>query len=354
MGRRVVTSTLITNHLMRNLLFLMVTGSVLSCVQSVDIKGPDYVRKPVLLGILHPDSLLKVKLNWSRPTTTASLSSPIQNARVTFYRDGILLGKSSNSEEGVYSLPLKPQVGYMYKVEVSITDLPLITAEDYIPEWGNTELHVSNKTSLNTNNNPDIICTLEKNLPKNSFLWVGLYSTRYSSRGWPPGCIISGQVQPGCDIIIVKNIGDNHVTTRSPIFDSFNGFFDPLSDHFSNNSPARVRSDLFNSQINPVITFSPFNQGEERWDQAKKPNDQRPLGENVLEITFAGPAYDRYLKSALLAYQNRLTDFDGNIFSPFAEPSPVYSNVTNGLGIFGARNGRYIVLKLNTTYQLTP
>lgn len=47
-------------------------------------------------------------------------------------------------------------------------------------------------------------------------------------------------------------------------------------------------------------------------------------------------AYDSYLKSAINAYQNRLFDSSGAISNPFAEPTPVYSNIKNGLGIWAA------------------
>lgn len=354
MGRRVVTPTHDINFLMRNLLFLLVVCSVSGCIQAVDIDGPEYVKKPVVFGILHPDSLLKVNLTWSRPATTTNPALSIKNAEVTFFENGTPLGESVDKEDGNYSLPVRPKTGRSYKVEIKISALPLITAEDYIPRWMDTNLYVSDRNPSNTNSNPDITYTLKNFLPDNSTLWMGLYSTQYFPDGWAPGCIVGGQIQPGCELIIRKITGDSYVTTASPIFDSFNGFFDPLSNRFSNSSPARVRADILADEDTPTVKFAAFNQGEDRWGQVKRPNDTRPFGENILEITFAGPAYDRYLKSALLAYQNRLTDFDGNLFSPFAEPSPVYSNVTNGLGIFGARNGRYIVLKLNTTYQLTP
>lgn len=48
----------------------------------------------------------------------------------------------------------------------------------------------------------------------------------------------------------------------------------------------------------------------------------------------------------LYDYQNSLRSFNQNSNNPFSEPSPVYSNIKNGLGIFGSYNATQIKQKL--------
>ncbi|MCP9767556.1 DUF4249 domain-containing protein [Lacihabitans sp. LS3-19] len=49
----------------------------------------------------------------------------------------------------------------------------------------------------------------------------------------------------------------------------------------------------------------------------------------------------------LYDYQNSLRSFNQNSNNPFSEPSPVYSNIKNGLGIFASYNASQIKQKLN-------
>ncbi|RRB00671.1 DUF4249 family protein [Larkinella rosea] len=334
---------------MKKFLFPALMAVLSACVQSVDIKGPAYQKKPVLVGTLHPDSLLTVRLSWSKPTSGTATAVPITDARVIFSQDRIALGQANHLTNGSYQLSIKPTENHLYAVSVTLSSGQTLFAEDYLPLWPAGQVIVSDKKKDNVNANPDITIQLDRALADSSFLWMGLYVTQYSSYGYPDGCIVNGQIKEGCVKDIRKLLKSNYITTRSAVLDPFNGFFDALINKNSNSSPARVRPDVFNANPGYVITVAPLNQGEP-W--IPEPTNQVPPGENILELFTVGPAYDRYLKSAITGFQNRPTDFEGDLFNPFAEPTPVYSNVKNGLGLFGARNGRYIVLKLNTSNEL--
>jgi hypothetical protein len=334
---------------MKTLLFLSLIALLSACVQSVDIEGPAYQKKPVLVGTLHPDSSLTVQLSWSKPTSETATAAPIPDARVIFSQDHISLGQANYLTNGSYQLPIKPTGNHVYGVSVTLSNGQTLYAEDYLPLWPAGQITISDKKEDNVNANPDITIQLHKALVDSSFLWMGLYATQYFSYGYPKECIVNGQIKEGCVKDIRKLLMSNSITTRSAVLDPFNGFFDALINKNSNSSPARVRPDVFNANPGYAITVAPLNQGGS-W--TPHPTNQVPPGENILELFAVGPAYDRYLKSAITAFQNRPTDFEGDLFNPFAEPTPVYSNVKNGLGIFGARNGRYIVLKLNTSYEL--
>ncbi len=67
----------------------------------------------------------------------------------------------------------------------------------------------------------------------------------------------------------------------------------------------------------------------------------------VLNVSNVSQAYDRYIKTAITAISNRLVNNNGALNNPFYEPTNVYSNVQNGLGILGAVNNRQHILVEN-------
>ena len=94
---------------------------VTACVQTIDIKGPAYQAKPVLIGVIHPDSALSVHLSISKPTNRTLAAIPIMDARVAFLQDGRILGQANQMADGIYQLPIKPTGGHKYAVSALLT-----------------------------------------------------------------------------------------------------------------------------------------------------------------------------------------------------------------------------------------
>ncbi len=299
------------------------------CVKTVDLPDNVFKKQVVAVGTPNPDSVLSVRLTYSlRPDTTSSYQG-ITNAEVSFLEDGVVLGKVSNASKGVYSFNKRPVAGKTYAIKVNVPGFDEIYAEDTIPQAPRV---ISSKFASNPNNpnsSPDFELRITNYAFTQTPIWFGIYSTR-KVRGVKPGSP-TGEVTPDIfyEYISTANLG---LLSNSQYLDRFNSFFDGLSGKYSFGDPARVDPVSTTFDPNPVIRYTIVNQ--------IKKDDQ------VFTYSFAASAgYDRYLKSSIMAYQNRLLDASGALNNPFAEPTPVYSNIKNGLGIWGAYNAKRTVLQ---------
>ncbi len=299
------------------------------CVKTVDLPDNVFKTQVVAVGSPNPDSVLSVRLTYSLRPDTAAVYQGIINAEVSFLEDGVVLGKVSNAPKGVYSFNKRPVAGKRYAIRVNVPGFDEIYAEDTIPQAPRV---ISSKFASNPNNpnsSPDFELRITNYAFTQTPIWFGIYSTR-KVRGVKPGSP-TGEVTPDIfyEYISTANLG---LLSNSQYLDRFNSFFDGLSGKYSFGDPARVDPVSTTFDPNPVIRYTIVNQ--------IKKDDQ------VFTYSFAASAgYDRYLKSSIMAYQNRLLDASGALNNPFAEPTPVYSNIKNGLGIWGAYNAKRTVLQ---------
>ncbi|OZI07722.1 hypothetical protein BWI93_13105 [Siphonobacter sp. BAB-5385] len=323
------------------LFFIFLLLINIACTKILEIPGPIFKPKPVLVGVLHPDSSLSVRLFMSREAKDTSGYKPITSSTVTFSEDNIALGKAVHAGDGFYVLTVEPKEGHTYKVQAEIPTYGIVEAEDFLPAFPSYTVTVGDRNSLNANSNPDI--TLQFKKTDKAYYWIGINATKLSHRA-PQECrnIIStgGALNSECKKYLEKE--SNYVSSRSAVFDMFNGSFDELHSYYSFSSLARLLPEFVKDYQQPEVTFSLTNQGGS-WTSPSSAE------ENVLELTVAGLAFDQYLKTSLFSLENQLVDSQGKLQNPFAEPTSASSNVKNGLGIFGARNGKYILLKLNST-----
>lgn len=299
------------------------------CVKMVDLPDNVFKKQVVAVGTPNPDSVLSVRLTYSLRPDTAAMYQGITNAEVSFMEDGVVLGKVSNAPKGVYSFNKRPVAGKTYAIRVNVPGFDQIYAEDSIPQAPRV---ISSKFASNPNNpnlSPDFELRITNYALTQTPIWIGIYNTR-KVRGVKPGSPL-GEVTPDIfyDYIDTANLG---LLSNSQYLDRFNSFFDGLSGKYSFGDPARVDPVSTTFDPNPVIRYTIVNQ--------IKKDDQ------VFTYSFAASAgYDQYLKSSIMAYQNRLLDASGALNNPFAEPTPVYSNIKNGLGIWGAYNAKRTVLQ---------
>jgi len=86
-----------------------------SCSEETEIKG-DFDEKIVVNCLLHPDSIVKLKL--TRSIVLNSTDIPVvENGAVILYENGSSLGQLSYSSNGVYVLDYNPQPGATYKLK---------------------------------------------------------------------------------------------------------------------------------------------------------------------------------------------------------------------------------------------
>ncbi len=290
-------------------IFLCPTFIFSSCTQNIDIPYPDYIEKIVLTGVLQPDSMIKVRLEKTLPYQTNDSLPAITNANVVCYENGQVLGTLKSDNRGNYSIKYFPKQGKNYKVE-AIHNGQIVSAEDTIPPYTNFVITMGKTNANNPNNNPDLF--LETERKSITYNWI----SAFISYKW------NGKIETSSAVII----------SPAPIFDTFNSYKQP-DGKTSFGSFVRMKPDIF-EKIN--IQFSVGNQVS----AVKQKGDMF-----FFQVSTVSQNYDKYLKSSLLAYQNRFSDSEGTINNPFATPLPIYSNIKGGIGIFGAIQTEKIVLK---------
>lgn len=300
------------------------------CVKTVDLPGNIFQKQIVVVGTPNPDSVLSVRLTYSLRPDTAAIYQGIANAEVSFLENGLVLGKVSNAPKGVYSFNKRPVAGKTYAIRINVPGFVEIYAEDSIPQAPRV---ISSKFASNPNNpnsSPDFELRITNYALTQTPIWFGIYNTR-KVRGKKPGTP-SGSDLPDEYFYEYLNTANLSILSNSQYLDRFNSFFDGLSGKYSFGDPARIDPVAATFDPDPLIRYTIVNQ--------IKKDDQ------VFTYSFAASAgYDRYLKSSIMAYQNRLLDASGALNNPFAEPTPVYSNIKNGLGIWGAYNAKRTVLQ---------
>lgn len=274
--------------------------SCISCVQETALLPPVDRPKVVLYGFINPDSVLSVKVSLSQPIGEKGTSYPdIQ--QVEFYENNQLLPYSfTRKGNNECQINYFPQIGNVYKVKVVTTSFGEVYAEDTLLEAPAMKLKSNvNPSSGSTNTFYEIIfdqvinpCYLSMTKVKDTGKIIPL--TLQSSSNWLDPLGSFNDIWSG----------------YGKIFDTFYARMDDRSKNKTNVSI------VFTS-----ATENPKNKGTQEY--------------GILNVLSGSVKLDKYLKSLMLYQVNRSNYDNGEINNPFAEASPVYSNVSGGLGFFG-------------------
>lgn len=304
------------------LLLLGGAGLFVGCVGEVDMPYPTYSDRYVLNGILNPDSIISVTLRKTLPPLSDRTEySPVENARILCFHNGQRLGMLTYQKDGRYELPeTHPKAGGIYRIEATTEELTL-SATDTVPvdllyKIGGVPYQITSP-----HRNPDLNITFPELSQITKYVWLS-FVNRLSER------VIGDTTRYFIDTY-------GAVASISPYLDDFNA--------------SRRDNDLRNiysymARIKPSalgqarIVFSPLS-----YTGAY----MLPGTQLVLNVSNVSQAYDRYIKTAITAISNRLVNNNGALNNPFYEPTNVYSNVQNGLGILGAVNNRQHILVEN-------
>ena len=121
--------------------------SLISCETTIDYKGPETEPKTVIYALLHPDSLVSVSVAESRSVFKVPWQPrQITDAVVRLYRDGELLETLTYREpepQPDYSPPnpyskyvsqtVKPEYGHVYRIEAEVPGLIKAYGEARLP-----------------------------------------------------------------------------------------------------------------------------------------------------------------------------------------------------------------------------
>lgn len=309
---------------------LLLVVALVGCEKTLDIPGPAYKKQVVLTGLLQPDSLITLYLTYTAPISTTAAFEAVGNAEVTLFDDGRLVEKLAYRGDGSYRSKFWPNPGHTYKVIANVPGYGPIDAEDKMPDKPNSRLNINVQATDNPNQNPDFTVSFQPKVATTAH-WLALYVGRIDwglSAGCPPN--VNGILPPGCTFVDLLHRRQNYILTNSGYPDRFNGVYDSSTGRYIYSGFVRLDpTAVIGRSIE--MTFSTYNQLAQVKD--------RPKGaSNIIDLFAAGPNFDRYLKSVIKSAMNRITSGDDALNNPFAEVTPVYSNVNGGLGIFGAVN----------------
>ncbi len=112
------------------LLFLCLTG----CEGVYEFKDNPYVKKPVVMSLINPDSLMKVQIWWNKPSGSTGGFDKIEGAAVEITEDGSVVFSGRTDADGVAESSVYPSAGKKYGLRISFDGWPEITASTEIPQ----------------------------------------------------------------------------------------------------------------------------------------------------------------------------------------------------------------------------
>lgn len=311
----------------RVLFFLLVC--IGGCVKPLEVPGPAFSKKAVLNGTVRLNTYLSITLHYNlKIDVVDSLYPAIDNATVNFYENDKLIGKATYSNEGKYILNYVPEQGYTYKVVADIPDYGRLEASEWMPITPEFGVNISERKDYNPNRNPDLIAQISSITPK-TLCWLSVYQTTYTIKPTPREICSNrppGPLPPECQVVYILRPETNFFATNSGLIDRFNGFYDSVNGTYVYKQFMRIDNTLKQGD-NVELLFTLSN---------PTPKNSEKGEALYIRMLTVGPTYDQYLKSALASSFNQPADAYGDVNNPFAEPIPVFSNVKNGIGIFGA------------------
>lgn len=327
-------------------LFLAATS--LACTQELDIALPTAPPQLVLNGFLHPDSIIRISLTTTLPSSTSSDDFPVvDDADVRLYEDNELIG-NSEFQDSVYMLDYYPKVGREYSVEVSTLGYPTIRASDVVPNSPIAEICFWEDTvSRYVFSSAILDITIRDPAEEQNFYWIDITGTRPA---WPRCSLKRDSIvwtEEGFLTIPLDTIvcDDNGLPTFSSyrwyryqsfstVPDRFNAYIDNVAAGVTEyQGYVRVEDATLNGES---IVFDLAGGDYDYLVRYPRVHDQLAVTATFVN---ASQHYDRYLKSSITYHLNRQYSEDEDIgFKPFVQSSQVYSNVENGTGIFAAYN----------------
>lgn len=248
------------------------------------------------------------------------------------FDNGQLLGTLPHRGGGFYRTASLPQLGHTYRVVASIPGYGQLDAEDQMPARPVGRLVVDNQVKGNPNNNPDFRLTLQPEGALTAY-WFGFYVTKKQSIILNEAECTTYPGQPQAHPCVAGDVlrsERNYILTNSGYLDRFNTVYDGSTGRYIFNAFARYNSEAVLGK-SVELTFTTFN-------QLATPGSREREDINTIDLIAAGPNYDRFLRSVLITQMNQITGSDDLLNNPFAEVTPVYTNVRGGLGVFGAIN----------------
>ena len=295
---------------MNKLLVILVGAALLavtSCIKEIEYKGDAGESKMVVNAIMEADSTIRIHVERSRFFLDAEFSEDsywIKDATVILTtQNGQSYTQTTMDDEGFYVFPITAQAGASYVVSVAHSDYPTVSSNTYVPEP------------------------------------VPILSVDTSSSQGPNGvrrykALVNWNDAPGKDFYVMK------LSFKEIDSDTVYGGQYLYSDDISMNevSAAEPGGELNEVYYNELYFTDEFFDGQSKTLDIRFPKNEFDVSFD--EIRFQFHLYrcnEETYKYLISVKKASYLDF-------FSEPVKVYSNITNGYGIFGGM-GESVYLK---------
>lgn len=312
---------------MRYVLMLCLLGA--ACTQEADVPYPTHQPLPVLNGLLHPDSLVVVTLTESKRLGDQANFPAIDEATVELYdkTDNRSLGPAIYAGQGQYRWDYYPLPGHTYQVEATLPDHPLVSAEDQVPD----RPQIISSSYRDTSSSLKPVRLSVANPAGDNIFWLSAYYVNYrriENDSLPRFPILYDSTQT------ISEPMSYFAMQQPPLFvDDFNRYYLNYDNTYEFNYYLRMDDELLSAPTFDLEVGFNISRGFD------KNNEESGI---YATITQASEHYDKYWKSSVIHYLN--TD-QGDEPDPLSAPVRIYSNVTNGLGMFGAVNSVTVKLE---------
>jgi hypothetical protein len=289
-----------------------------SCIKTLDDELPQTEPKLVINGIVNPDSVLQVNISKTVHifANESSNNAPfIHDATVRAFRDGQFLFNLEEDENGYYSKTgFYPSQAHSYKIEVEKAGFKTVFAETDIPEPVSIK---SVDTSIITDVEYGYVSTTIK------------CKLKYND---PPG--MENYYRLDCYVSYIDENGDEVIGKQYIYVDEGSEYL------FDRSWNYLLWNDILiggNESSVDFYIYTGYYEGE-------KSKDTISLTYTLL-FTSLSEDYYKYDKTRGLYFEN------GGTSDPFSEPVLIYTNVTNGFGIFGGSSNDTTSFKYLYNFQ---
>lgn len=280
-----------------------------SCETVIDMKLPEQPPKMVINSFFTPDSIMMLHLSKSQFVLKNQELKPITDGNISLFENGKFIGKFTHINKGFYYLPgFFPKENAQYTLNAESSGLKSVEANEIIPPKP-----VINRIELSSSffegiNYKDFIIYIQDNANEENYYMVNLIGKRYD------------YVYDSLTYDIIDSV---------EIYEQVNfNSQDLVFEEQVASSQAIISDKIFNGSIYPLrLSVNEYNFDE---------YSNMGYFEITIQLKQISKAYAQYV---LTYSKNRYSD-------PFSQPVQVYSNVTNGFGIFAGYSSTLTSLKL--------
>ena len=278
---------------------------ITSCTKTLDDELPENKPKLVINGLINSDSVLSVNISKTvHVFENENNNNPpfIHNAVTRFYEDGQFLFNLIEGENGYYSKPgYFPSINHSYKIEVEKTGYPTISAETNIPV---PVLIKSLDTTINLGNGGDGYYYGEEIK----------FELKYQDPSGP-----GNHYRLDCYLHYIDE--NNEYLSRQYIYVNENDeyLFDKTYGYL-------LWTDQLTDGNEVTIKFNFYSNAYSF--EGENPNNSSSAT-YLFVLNSVSEDFYRYDKTRSLFFDT------GGSSNPFSEPVLIYSNITDGFGIFG-------------------